>query len=170
MTTKKEAEGKSALIQAYQDYAGGMGTYTFFKIHNRATSDDVVQDAFLRTWKYLVKGGKIVTMKAFLYHVLNGLIVDEYRKQKTTSLDALMEKGFEPGIDYTERTFRLFDGKMALLLIQHLPEKYQKVLRMRYIQNLSLEEISLITKQTRNTTAVQLHRGIRKLRKLCKDN
>lgn len=32
-------------------------------------------------------------MKAFPYHVLNNLIVDEYRKRKTASLDDLLEKG-----------------------------------------------------------------------------
>lgn len=44
-----------------------------------------------------MKGGKIDAMKAFLYHILNNLIVDEYRKRKTVSLDLLLEKGFDPG-------------------------------------------------------------------------
>jgi len=32
-------------------------------------------------------------MRAFLYHILNDLIVDEYRKHKASSLTLLMEKG-----------------------------------------------------------------------------
>src|SRR3989338_6812391 len=103
-------------------------------------------------------------MKAFLYHVLNHLIIDEYRKRKTTSLDVLLEKGYEPSVNDSEHTFNVFDGKAALLLIQHLPIKYQEVMRMRYEKDLSLKEISLITGQSKNAVAVQAHRGLEKLR------
>ncbi len=126
----------------------------------------MVQDAFMKTWSYLIKGGKIDTMKAFLYHILNDLIVDEYRKHKTISFDVLLEKGFEPKNDHSKRLFNLLDGKAAILLIQRLPEKYQKVMRMKYVQELSLKEMSLITGQTKNALAVQLHRGLEKLKML----
>ncbi len=120
----------------------------------------------MKTWSYLIKGGKIDTMKAFLYHILNDLIVDEYRKHKTISFDVLLEKGFEPKNDHSKRLFNLLDGKAAILLIQRLPEKYQKVMRMKYVQELSLKEMSLITGQTKNALAVQLHRGLEKLKML----
>jgi RNA polymerase sigma factor (sigma-70 family) len=105
-------------------------------------------------------------MKAFLYHVLNGLIIDEYRKHKTTSLDALIEKGFEPGSNTSEKLINALDGKAALLLISKLPPTYQKVMRMRFVQHLTLTEMSLITGKSKNTLAVQLHRALAKLRLL----
>ena len=166
MTKKQDTRQKAILTLAHHDYAKGMNSYSFFKVHNHATSDDLVQDTFIKTWSYLTKGGKIDIMKAFLYHILNQLIIDEYRKRKTTSLDVLLEKGFEPSVDHSERIFNVFDGKAALHLIQHLPAKYQTVMRMRYAQDLSLKEISLITGQSRNAVAVQSHRGLEKLKVL----
>ena len=149
-----------------------MSSYALFKVRNSAMSKDLVQDTFIKTWKYLVKNGKINLMKPFLYHILNQLIIDEYRKKyrknKTTSLDALIEKGFEPGFDNSERIINTLDGKAILLLIKHLPTKYEKVVRMRYVQNLSLKEISLITGQSKNAVAVQAYRGLEKLKKLYK--
>jgi len=115
---------------------------------------------------YLVHGGKIDTMRAFLHHVLNGLIIDEYRKRKTTSLDAILEKGFDPGFDDSNRFVNYLDGKKVVLLVDTLPQKYQKVVRLRYVQGFSLDEVSLLTKQSRNTVAVQAHRGLAKLKKL----
>ncbi|MDP2593661.1 MAG: sigma-70 family RNA polymerase sigma factor [bacterium] len=152
------------LTLAYNTYAKGLNSFSFFKVRNKATSDDLVQDTFIKTWKYLARGGKIDIMKAFLYHVLNQLIIDEYRKRKTTSLDVLLEAGYEPSTDHSERTFNVFDGKTAFLLIPRLPKKYQEIMRMRYAQSLSLKEISLITGQTRNAVAVQAHRGLKKLK------
>ncbi len=118
----------------------------------------------MKTWGYLVRGGKIVVMKSFLYHILNNLIVDEYRKHKILSLDSLLEKGFVPKNNSTEHHTDAFDGKIALRLILRLPKKYQEILRMHYVRGLSLKEISLITGQRKNTISVQMHRGLAKLK------
>ena len=166
MTLKQETQRQVELTQAHQDFGKGLGLYAFFKVRNRAISEDLVQDTFIKTWNFLVKGGKIDLMGAFLYRILNNLVVDEYRKHKTVSLDALLEKGFEVGADHSGRLFSVLDGKAALILIQQLPEMYRNVMRMRYLQDLSLKEISLITGQTKNTVAVQAHRGLEKLRLL----
>ncbi len=151
---------------AHHDYEKGLNLHAFFKVSNHEIGEDLVQDTFMKTWIYLVKGGKIDAMKAFLYHVLNNLIVDSYRKHKTSSLDLLLENGYEPAISDFDRIFNMIDGKAAVVLIQRLPPGYQKVMRMRYLQDLSLKEMSLITGKTKNTIAVQVHRGMEKLKAL----
>ena len=166
MTKEEVTQRKSVLSAAYRDYEKGLNSYAFFKLNDHAMGQDMVQDTFMKTWVYLVKKGKIDLMKAFLYRILNNLIVDQYRKRKTTSLDVLLEKGYEPGSDSRESLMNLLDGKQALLLIQRLPLKYQKVMHMRYMQDLSLKEMSLVTGQSKNTIAVQLHRGLAKLKLL----
>ncbi len=164
MTPKQEKQRKAVLTEAHHSYSKGLISHAFFKLHNQSMSDDLVQDTFTKTWKYLAKEGKIGVMKSFLYHILNNLIIDEYRRRKSTSLDVLLEKGYEPGADTRERLMDSLDGKAALLLIAHLPEKSKKVMRMRHVQDLTLKEISLITGESRNTIAVQLHRGLAKLK------
>ena len=166
MTPKQERDKQAVLTEAHKNFGKGLSSHAFFKVHNRAMGEDMVQDTFMKTWKYLVKGGKIDVMKSFLYHILNNLIVDEYRKRRTTSLDVILEKGYEPSEDTTERLFNVLDGKKAILFIQRLPQKYRKVMRMRYVQDLSLKEMSLVTGQSKNTIAVQIHRGLAKLKLL----
>lgn len=166
MTPDQKIERQEILTGAYHDYEKGLNLHAFFKVHNHALGEDLVQDTFLKTWRYLVKDGEIGIMKAFLYHILNDLIVDEYRKHKTTSLDALLSKGFEPRTSDSKQLFDTLDGKAAMLLISCLPGKYKKIMRMRYAQDLSITEISLLTKQSKNATTVQLHRGLEKLKLL----
>lgn len=166
MTQQEQAEMNTTMTLAYNDHQSGLCKHSFFKVNNRQLSEDLVQDTFMKTLSYLSKGGKIGTMKAFLYHALNCLIIDEYRKRKTTSLDALLENGFSLGGDDSERLVDALDGKSAFLLIARLPEKYQKVMRMRFTQNLSLTEMSLVTGKTKNAMAVQVHRGLEKLKLL----
>src|SRR3984957_6244515 len=111
MTPKQEAARHAAFTLAHHDFEDGLNKHAYFKLNNHATGEDLVQDTFIKTWSYLVRGGKIDVMKAFLYHVLNNLIVDEYRKRKTSSLDTLVEKGFEPNTGGSERFFVMFAGK-----------------------------------------------------------
>ncbi len=167
MTLKQETQQQAALTVAHHDYEKGLNLHAFLRVSNHATGEDLVQENFIKTWSYLVKGGKIDLMKAFLYHILNNLIVDEYRKHKTTSLDTLIENSHEPSVDNKpNRLFDILDGKAALLLIHLLPEKYKKVMYMKYVQDLSLKEISLITGQSKNSIAVQVYRGLEKLKLL----
>lgn len=166
MDLKQRTKRHEILSVAHEDYGKKLNSYAFFRVNSRAISEDLVQDTFKKTWIYLLKGGKIDAMKSFLYHVLKDLIIDQYRKQKSNSLDALMDKGFEPGIDSTKRLMDVLDGKSAILLISRLPEKYKIIINMRYVQDLSLEEMSLITGQSKKTLAVQVHRGLKKLKTL----
>ncbi len=166
MTPKEETRQKLILTTAHRDFDKKLNAYAFFKTNNHETGEDLVQDTFIKTWNYLLKGGKIDLMKSFLYHVLNNLIVDEYRKRKSTSLELLLEKGFEPSDQDSNRLLDILDGKKALLLIQRLSLTYQKVMRMKYVQDLSLEEMSLVTGKSKNSLAVQIHRGLEKLKLL----
>ncbi len=168
MTPKQRILRQAIISLAHKDYGRGLNARAFFKTGDHAVSDDLVQDTFLKTWKYLVKVGKIETMKSFLFHVLNALIIDQYRKHKAVSLDSLLEKGFEPSENTSNRMLHILDGKAAVLLISKLPIAYRKIMRMRHVQDLSLEEMSLITGHSKNYLAVQLHRGLEKLKLLYK--
>jgi len=150
-------------IKAYGDYEKSLLRRSFFKVSDKVLAEDLVQITFLKTWEYLIKTGKIDSMKAFLFHVLNNLIIDEYRKQKPVSLDVLTEAGFQIAVDDSERLFNTIDGKTAVKLIPLLEEKYRRVITMRYIDDLPLKDIATATHQSSNTVAVQIHRGIGKL-------
>jgi len=156
------------LTLAHRDHNKALNSYAFFKVHDKSVGEDLVQDTFTKTWSYLVRGGKIIMMRAFLYNILNNLIIDEYRKEKrkTESLDTLIENGFEPKDEESERLINFLDGKNAVGFIARLPETYKKVIHMRFIQSMSLKEISLITGQKKNAIAVQIHRGLEKLKML----
>jgi RNA polymerase sigma-70 factor (ECF subfamily) len=156
----------SAFVTAYALYKQKLSSYAFFKTHNPTLTEDLVQDTFIKTWAYLVKHGEVQSMKSFLYHVLTHLIIDEYRKSKPTSLDTLQDKGFDPPTHTHERLPEMWDGRKAAKLIEQLPPRYQTIVRMRFLQDLSIKEISELTGQSSNTVTVQSHRGLRRLRRL----
>lgn len=166
MTKEEEKVNNALLTLAHRDFSKGLGLHAFYKINNKELSSDLVQETFMKTFQYLLKGGKIVLMRAFLYHVLNNLIIDEYRKKKNSSLDELLEKGYEPAVNGQDRFIDFLDGQRAMELISVLPKNYRECMHMKYVQDLSLEEMSVLTGKTKNSLAVILHRGLEKLKAL----
>ncbi len=168
MTQQRQKKLQEVLASAYQEYSKGMFAYACFKINDSVTSEDLVQNAFLKAWDYLRKGGQIKAMKAFLYRTLTNLIVDQYRRRrhKSVSLEYLIEAGHEPKDNSAEAMFLAVDARTAFPLFSQLPRRYQKVLYLRFRQDMSLKEISRVTNESRNAISVQVHRGLKKLRSL----
>ena len=58
MTPKQKMDRQERLTTAHHDYEKGLNARAFFKLNNHALGEDLVQDTFIKTWKYLVRGGK----------------------------------------------------------------------------------------------------------------
>jgi len=136
MTLKKQTQMQAVMTTAHNDFSKGLNTRAYFKVHDHDLGEDLVQDTFMKTWSYLVKGGQIDMMKAFLYHILNNLIIDQYRKHKTDSLDVLVENGYEPKDTDSVRFLNILDGRSAVDMIARLPDTYKKVMKIKFIQHL----------------------------------
>ncbi len=165
---KTLSDNEETINSAHKNYEKGMNYYAFFKVHNKQIGQDLVQDTFIKTWNYIVNRGEIKKIKSFLYHVLNQLIIDQYRKSKreTVSLDVMIDEGFDPVFDNSNSVINFIDGRSAMALVKFLPLKYRRVIDMKYNRGFSLKEMSSATSQSRNTVYMQIHRGLDKLKKL----
>lgn len=177
MTDTRAQEIEHAYLEAYEAYNDALFRHALFRISHRERAQELVQDTFLKTWDYLHGGGEVEQYKAFLYRILNNLIVDEYRKKKSSSLDEILEndtgdmeaKLSEGSVREVEENF---DETRALESIRaripDLPDTYREVITMRYIDGFSPKEIASMMGISENVVSVRLHRGTHKLRELCK--
>ncbi len=159
-------EIKQDFLKAYDENADSLFRYCFFKVHDREKSKDILQDTFTKTWSYISRGNEVSNMKAFLYKTLNNLIIDDYRKKKGVSLDAMQEEGFDPHFEEPGSVEERIDGEKAILLLRELPEHYREAIFMRFVNNLELKEIASVTGESENTISVHIHRGLKKLKEL----
>ncbi len=161
---KPDIENK--FTKACREYSNALFRYCTFKISDKETAKDLIQETFMKAWIYLTKGKAIKNIRALFYKILSNLIIDHYKKKKTISLDALTEKnGLEdPAFDEKEHLEDKLDGEIALEALNQIPDKYKDVVFMRYVEDLSLPEIAEITKEPENTIAVKIHRGLKKVK------
>ena len=154
-------------IKSYDDYADQLFRFALFRTRHREVARDLVQDSFIRTWDYLAKGNNIDNFRAFLYRTLRNIIIDESRKKKTVSLNALQEEGFDPSDDFrkTDLEFRL-DSKNIVDKLSELPEDDRDIVVMRYINELRPKEIAEILGESENVVSVRINRALKRAREL----
>lgn len=166
MSLKHVAMEQNRLATAHHEYQKKLLQHAYYKLHDYSKCEDLVQDTFMKAWNYFLRGGKIELMRSFLFHILDNLIVDEYRRHKTCSLDALLEKGFDPTRTNPDNLVNAIDSKLAIDLIKSLPNSYKELMNMRYVEDLSLQEMAKITGLPKNTLAVKLHRGLKQVKSM----
>ena len=155
---------RHAFNEAYELYADGLYRYGTVKLSDAEAARDVVQDTFMRYWDMLRRGTVIREERAVLFTIARRLIIDRYRARKKTSLDALREDGFEPPDPKAQSPERFAEGNHALLALSKLPDEYQDVLTLRFVEGLAPREIAIVLGESSNAVTVRIHRGLAKLR------
>lgn len=150
-------------LRAYDEYADAIFRHCYFRVYDREKARELSQECFMKTWEYLAQGKEVKNLRAFLYRVANNLIIDSSRKKKESSLDAMMDAGFEPA-DGGDKTALAAEAGAMVALLERLEEKYRDVVRMRYLDGLSPKEIAHALGETENAISVRIHRGLAQLR------
>lgn len=158
-------------LKAFDEYNDALFRHAFLRVSNREKAVDLVHDTFTKVWAYLRGGYEIDNFRPFLYKVLNNLIIDEYRRRKEASLDALLElDGVDEGSfsELSESTVEglaaTIDGKKAFELLEEMPDQYKEVIILRFVDQLGPREISELIEESENVVSVRIHRGLKMLR------
>ncbi len=169
--TNPSGSHEERFLKAFEEYSDALFRHATLRISDRERAIDLVHDTYTKVWTYIRSGHDIENFRPFLYKVLNNLIIDEYRKQKESSLDALFERdGVDEGSfpELSESTVEALaatiDGKQAFGLISRLPDVYREVLIMRFVDGLGPREMSTLIEESENVISVRIHRGLKLLR------
>ena len=163
---EQQAEAEQSFLKLYEEFADPLFRHCYFRVSSSEVAEDLVQESFMKTWNYLTTGKTLDNPKAFLYRIAGNLVIDYYRKKKTSSLDALADTGFDPAGDDEESILLFTAGNEAVAMLEQLEPDYREVLTMRFVQELSIREIAIEVGQSENAVSVRIHRAINKLKKL----
>lgn len=152
------------MINQYQD---AIFRFLYFRVNNRAVAVDITQDTFTKVWTYLLSGKTIEYQEAFLYRAAKNALIDYYKKQKSSSLDTMMESGYDPESHKdTDEVLRQDDIQSVRTLLDTLDEESKQIIFLRYTEEKPIEEIAALYGKSVNAMTVTIHRIIKKLRTL----
>jgi len=145
------------LVQIYNRHVKTVYRVCFLYMRNKANTEDMVQNTFLRLMRDNTVFQSVEHEKAWLIRTAINLCKDHYRHwwSKTLGLDKAPETVVEQD----------FEGSDILQKVLALPPKYKTAIYLYYYEGYSTPEIAKMMKKPQSTVRSWLHTG-RKLLKL----
>ena len=172
LVLKGDQRAFAEIVELYKDKLFHLA---YRMLSNRHEAEDVVQETFLRVFRNMEKYDPNQKFSTWIYRIATNLCIDRLRRKKPSfSLDAEIndQEGSDgyamlPSDDRTPETEALLSETQTLIreAIDNLPVKYKSVMVLRYLQDLSLQEISDVTGMPVTTIKTRVHRGRDFLRK-----
>lgn len=142
---------------------------------NTHEAEDIAQDAFIRAYINIDRYNIDRKFSTWLYRIATNLCIDRIRKKKPdyyldaevagtdglTLYSQIAVDGPEPDEEISKIELQDIIQKEIL----KLPDKYRAVIVLKYIEELSLVEISKILDLPIGTVKTRIHRGREALRK-----
>lgn len=133
-------------------------------------ADDLTIEAFAKAFRNLPKFNPEFTFSTWLFRIATNNCIDFIRKKRlnTTSIDGSFkdDNGDDVGIDIKDGNLNpqeeaIREEKIEIIksIVTRLPNKYQVLVKMRYFQELSYEEIATELDAPLGTVKAQLHRA-----------
>lgn len=139
------ASSMEAFSALYDKYAGMVFNFTLSILKDDCISEDITQSCFALMWSRRVSISPDGNLPAWLYVVARNAVFKEVRRQVTASkyLDYLSnnDNADSQENDLTERDSAVIMSE-AEAAIDALPESRRKIYKMRFIEGLSVHEIS----------------------------
>ncbi len=169
---KGDQDAYAEVVEIYKDK---IFQICYRMLGNRHEAEDIAQEAFLRAYVNINSFNINLKFSSWLYRIATNLCIDRIRKKKPDYyLDAEVA-GTDGLTMYSQipAETRLPEEDVESLELREtiqkeiskLPEKYRTVIVLKYIEELSLNEISEILDIPLGTVKTRIHRGREALRK-----
>jgi RNA polymerase sigma-70 factor (ECF subfamily) len=139
-------------------------------VRNVDDAEDLTIEAFAKAFKNLKKFKKDYTFSTWLFRIATNNAIDFIRKKRleTMSLDTSFrdDSGEAVTIDVEdnelnpmEETIKSQKIELIRIFVDKLPPKYQRLVKLRYFNELSYDEIAKELEAPLGTVKAQLHRA-----------
>lgn len=167
----KAQEGDTdAFAKLYDELVTPLYRYVYYRVEPDI-AEDITEEAFLKAWQNLkkYKPGEH-PFSAWLFRIAHNLVVDHYRKkQDFTEIDENLPAK-ESDIDPKRNTSLKIDKIQLHKIIRKLPDNYQQVIVLKYINDLSNPEISSVMGKSEGAIRTLQSRALKELRDMIEKN
>lgn len=150
--------------QLYDLYFDKLYRYIYFKVPLAQDAEELTSEVFLRGWEYATSS-RVEHASALFYRIARNLIADFYRKQRLTEP---IENGYaiEEDGSLTEQISTKLESEALVEHLRQLKEEYRDVLVMRYLNEMSNQEIGVVLDKSPSSVRVLVHRAKKALREV----
>ena len=159
---------KECFGQLYDHYISPIYRFVLVKVNGRAEAEDLTHEVFLSAWQNL-RGYKHQghPFSSWLYQIARNKVIDHYRTKKNhASFDNLDEDILKIAGVAEERMDTVLDLEKVLEAIARLSQEQQDVVIMKFVEDLSNDEIAQALKKSEGAVRLLQHRAINNLKQI----
>ena len=152
--------------QIYGDHVVGIYRFVYARVGNRPDAEDLTAQVFVRAVEQLDTTREPAQIAAWLYRVAQNAIADHWRAFYRLPIIGVdhVAPGWEPSDDRPRSDPAREDGstKRVEALLHNLPDRYRRVLELRFLQRLSVAETATAMGISSGNAKVLQYRALRK--------
>jgi len=154
-------------------------TFAYHLTYNEEDANDLVQETYLKAYRFIDKYIEGTNAKAWLFKILKNVFINQYRKKskQPTKVDYEdvvhfhdeEDTSFSSYLDLREEMFQEMMGDEVTNAINALPVDFRVVILLCDIEGFTYEEISKIIDIPIGTVRSRLHRARNMLKEKLKE-
>jgi RNA polymerase sigma-70 factor (ECF subfamily) len=157
---------RAAFEELFHLYEKPLTNYLFRLSGNRARSEDLLQDAFLRLWKAAPTYEPSAKVSTYIFRIAHNLFLNDAARRREKALESMeAETRSDPSSDLNRRELQ----SQVQRAVESLPEGEREVLLLSEYNGFKYAEISEILGIPVGTVKSRMFSAVQRLKEALKD-
>lgn len=177
--TVTELQKNRIFEEEFMPQIDALYNFAYHLTYNEADADDLVQDTYMKAYRFIEKYDIGTNAKAWLFKILKNAFINQYRKkskqptkvdyEEIVSYHDEEDTNYSSYLDLREEIFQGMMGDEVTNAINMLPMDFRTVILLCDIEGFTYEEISKIIDIPLGTVRSRLYRARNLLKEKLKD-
>lgn len=170
MTADKNTERRERIFEGeFMPQIDALYTFAYHLTYNEDDANDLVQDTYLKAYRFIDNYIEGTNAKAWLFKILKNAFINQYRKrtkqptrvdyEEVINFHEEEDSNYSSYMDMREEMFQAMMGDEVTNAINALPVDFRVVLLLCDIEGFTYEEIAKIVDIPIGTVRSRLHRA-----------
>ena len=163
---KAQSGDQEAFAGIYDHFADKIYRFIYFRVGHKEVAEDILSDTFVKSWQKINQINSPSALSAWLYQIARNNIIDYYRLKKETVALEDVQDFLEDEVSPVDIINLSLQQKKIFELLNQLPSEQRDVVKYKFFEDLTNEEIAYILGKSEGAIRVIQHRAISKLKEL----
>lgn len=158
---------REAFGKLYDTYLDAVYRFVYFRVGSREDAEDITEQTFVSIFEHIGEyKERGLPFEAWLFRIARNKLIDHYRKRKPDVQIEEITETEDKRMGPEEQAEQALTGEIIMKCVRQLPESYQEIIILKYIEDRDNEEISTLLDKPVPHVRVLQSRAIQKLRSI----
>lgn len=156
---------KHEFARFYKEYFERIYKFVYFRVAgNKELAQDLTQDVFMKAFQAFERYDPAISQSSWIYTIARNHVINQLAKTRPGVDLEEIEGSIFASADFREAYATNLEEKKLMEAIGTLPKEDGQLLRMKYLEGWTFDELADVFGKKSGALRVQARRGIKKLK------